>query len=188
MFRGAIVSEAEVQLLRQIEDVVRMGHVRSIERSEIVLDHGRIPTGDNTVHIHCAARGLIRRPLRPIYEPGRVTMQAIFWGFSCYQFATLGMIEAVVDSDDEKNRLCPPIPYWEENEDYLSSFLATMIGNRVRAAHPVIASWTQTSRLNPVAGVAAHRSDPRVVEAGERIKRSAAAAVANLQKLLAVRA
>ena len=187
MFRGAVVSEAEVQLLRQIEDVVRMGHVRSIDRHEIVLERGRIPTDDDTVHVHCAARGLVRRPLRQIFEPGRVTIQPIFWGFACYQFATLGMIEAVIDSDDEKNRMCTPIQYWEENEDYLSSFLATRVGNRLRASNPVIASWTQTSRLNPVAGVAGYRSDPRVVEASERIKRFSAAAVANLQKLLSER-
>ena len=187
MFRGAVVSEAEVQLLRQIEDVVRMGHVRSIDRHEIVLERGRIPTDDETVHVHCAARGLVRRPLRQIFEPGRVTIQPIFWGFACYQFATLGMIEAVIDSDDEKNRVCTPIPYWEENDDYLSSFLATLVGNRLRAANPIIASWSQTSRLNPVAGVAGYRSDPRVVEASERIKRFSAAAVANLQKLLSER-
>lgn len=185
MFRGAIVSEAEVQLLRQIEDVVRMGHVRSIERNEIILDRGRIPTSEETVHIHCAARGLLRRPLRPIFEPGRVTVQPIFWGFACYQFATLGMIEAVIESDEEKNRLCAPIAYWEENEDYLSSFLATLVGNFLRDTNPTIAAWSKRSRLNPVSGVAGYRSDPRVVEARERIKRSGAAAVANLQKLLA---
>ena len=187
MFRGAVISEAEVHMLRQIEDVVRMGHVRTIERDEIVLDGGRIPTDEETVHVHCAARGLVRRPLRPIFEPGRVTIQPIFWGFACYQFATLGMIEAVIESDEEKNRLCTPIPYWEENDDYLSSFLATLTGNRLRAAHTTIASWTQTSRLNPLSGVAGYRSDARVIEASERIKRFGAAAAANLQKLLSDR-
>jgi hypothetical protein len=161
-----------------------MGHVRSIDRHEIVLDRGRVATSEETVHVHCAARALMRRPLRPIFEPGRVTVQPIFWGFACYQFATLGVIEAVIESDEEKNRLCSPIPYWEENDDYLSSFLATLAGNRLRVAHASIAGWAQTSRLNPVSGVAGYRSDPRVVEASERIKRFSAAAVANLQKLL----
>ncbi len=35
MLRGAIVSEPELELLRRIEDVVRMGHVRRIERDAI---------------------------------------------------------------------------------------------------------------------------------------------------------
>jgi hypothetical protein len=187
MFRGAIVSDAEVHLLRQVEDVVRMGHVRSIERHEIVLDRGRVATNEETVHVHCAARGLVRPPLRPIFEAGRVTVQPILWGFACYQFAMLGMIEAVVESDEEKNRLCPPIPWWDENGDYLSAFLATLVSDHLRAAHPILASWALTTRLNPVSGVAAHRSDPRVVEASERIRRFGAAAVANLQKLLSGR-
>jgi hypothetical protein len=187
MFRGAVVSQSELRLLRQIEDVIRMGHVRRIERSEIVLDHGRVPTDDRTVHVHCAARGLGRPPLRPIFEPGRVTIQPIFWGFACYQFATLGVIEATVPDDDEKNRLCPPIAYWDENADYLAAFLATLAGDRARAASPTCATWAKGSRLNPVSGVAAHRDDPRVIEARERIKRHGAAAAANLPKLLAPR-
>ena len=70
MFRGAVVSEAELALLRQIEDVVRLGHVRRIERDEIVLDEGRVPTSERTVHVHCAAQGLARRRFAPSSSPG----------------------------------------------------------------------------------------------------------------------
>jgi hypothetical protein len=116
-----------------------------------------------------------------------VTIQPIFWGFSCYQFAMLGVIEATIEGDEEKNRLCPPIAYWDENGDYLTAFLATLIGDRARAAHPALASWTKASRLNPVGGIASHRDDPRVIDGRERIKRFGAAAAANLQKLLSQR-
>ena len=187
MFRGAVVSEPELKLLRQIKNVVRLGHVRKIARNEILLENGSIPTDANTVHVHCAARGLARPPLRPIFEPGRVTIQAISWGFACYQFATLGVLEATTESDEEKNRLCPPIVYWDENRDYLVAFLATLIGDRARASHPPLASWIKQSRLNPVSGIAPHRDDPRVVDGRERIKKFGAAAAANLQKLIAER-
>jgi hypothetical protein len=185
MFRGAIVSESELELLRGIEDVVRMGHVRRIDRTEIVLDHGRVPTDEHTVHVHCAARGLARPPLRPIFGGARVTVQPHSWGFACYQFATLGVIDAIVESDDEKNRLCPPLAYWDANEDYLTAFLALLAGERLRAAHPALARWMKSTRLNPVSGVAAYPHDPRVVEARERTKRFGAAAAANLSKLRA---
>jgi len=187
MFRGAVVSESELRLLRLIEDVVRMGHVRRIEQGEILLDQGRVPTDERTVHVHCAARGLARPPLRPIFETGRVTIQPISWGFACYQFAMLGVIEATVEGDEEKNRLCPPIAFWDENGDFLTAFLATLIGDRARAAHPAVATWSKASRLNPVSGIASHRDDPRVLDARERIKRFGAAAAANLQKLLSER-
>ncbi len=184
MFRGAVISEAELGLLRRIEDVVRLGHVRSIERDEIVLDEGRVPTSEGTVHVHCASRGLPRPPLRPIFEPGRVTVQPFIWGFACYQFAMLGVVEATVESDEEKNRLCPPIAYWDASTDYLSGFLATLANERARAAHPALASWAKDTRLNPLGGIALYRDAPNVVDARERIKRFGAAATSNLVKLL----
>jgi hypothetical protein len=187
MLHGAIVSEPELALLRRIENVIRLGRVRRIDRDTIVLDDGRVPTDERTVHIHCAARGLARPPLRPIFEPGRVTVQPIFWGFACYQFATLGVLEATLESDAEKNRLCPAIPYWDTAADYLHAYLAMLVGDRARASHPALARWSKSTRLNPVSGLAAHASDPRVVEARDRIKQHGASAVAGLQKLLANR-
>lgn len=183
MFRGAVVSEAEVALLRRIENVVRMGYVRRIDRDEILLADGRVPTSSGSLHVHCAASALARPPLRPIFEPDRVTIQPFFWGYACFQFALLGVVEATIERDEEKNALCPPIAYWDRNEDYLSAFLATMVGDRARAAHPAIASWSKATRLNPVNGIAGYRSDPSVIEARERIKRFGLPAAMNLQKL-----
>ena len=184
MFRGALISEAELGLLRQIQDVVRLGYVRRIERDQIVLDAGCVPTSEATVHVHCASRGLQRRPLRPIFEPGRVTIQPFLWSFACYQFAMLGVVEATVASDAEKNRLCPPIAYWDADTDYLSAFLAGLVNQRAQAAYPALASWAKTTRLNPLAGMERHRDAPSVMDAGERIKRFAAVAAGNLLQLL----
>lgn len=185
MFRGAVISEAELALLRRVEDVVRLGHVRSIARDEIVLDEGRIPTTADTVHVHCAAQGLARPPLRPIFEPGRVTVQPFLWGFACFQFAMLGVVEATIESDADKNRLCPPIPYWDTGKDYLRAFLAGLVNERARAAHPAVAAWAKDTRLNPLGEIGRHRDAPAVVEGRERIKRFGAAAAGNLVKLLA---
>jgi hypothetical protein len=183
-YRGALISEAELGLLRRIENVVRLGHVRKIERHQIVLDEGCVPTSETTLHVHCAAAGLARPALRPIFEPGRVTVQPLFQGFACFQFAMLGVVEATVDGDAEKNRLCPPIHYWDADTDYLSTFLASLTNAAARAAYPALASWGQATRLNPLSGITLHADDPGVIDAGERIKRFGAAAAGNLVKLL----
>ncbi|WP_394831551.1 NAD(P)-binding protein [Pendulispora rubella] len=184
MWRGASLGEAEVGLLRKITDIVRMGHVRRIERDEIVLDQGRIRTSAQTVHIHCAARGLRRLPPRPIFEPGRVTVQPFLLGFVCYQFAMLAVVEATIANDEEKNRLCPAISYWNVNRDYLSAFLATLTHDRARKAYPTVANWAKSTRLNPMAGLAQYREDPRVIEAAERIARVDRTVAANLKRLI----
>ena len=188
MFRGAVVSEAELALLRRIGDVVRMGHVRRIERDRIVLEEGSVPTSAATVHVHCASRGLARPALRPIFEPGKVTIQPFLWSFACYQFAMLGVAEATIESDAEKNRLCPPINYWDVSTDYLQAFLAGLANERALAAYPALAGWAKSTRLNPLGEIGRHRDDPGVAESRERIRRFGAAAVANLAKLLGARA
>jgi len=185
MFRGAVVSEAELSALRRIEDVVRLGHVKRLEPGGIVLQSGRVPTGPGTLHVHCAARGLARPPVRPIFEPGRVTLQPFAWGFVCYQFALLGVMEASLDSDDERNALCPPVVYWDTNGDYVTAFAAMMAGEVARAAHPALGAWMKATRLNPLHGLAAHRDDPGVRDSRERIKRFAMPAIANAQRLVA---
>jgi hypothetical protein len=184
MFRGAVVSESEVELLRRIEDVVRLGHVQKVGLEEIVLDGGRVPTSPRTVHVHCASRGLARPPLRPIFEPGRVTLQPFQWGFACYQFAMLGVVEASIESDDEKNRLCPPVTYWDANTEYLAAFLATLVNERARSSWPTVAAWAKATRLNPLSGLEQYRDMPKVIEARGRIKQFAAEAVRNLGTLL----
>jgi hypothetical protein len=186
MMRGAILSETELALLRQIEDVVRLGHVQRVEHDRIVLEQGTLPADADTVYLHCAAYGLARPPLRPIFEPDRVTVQPCFWGFASFQFALLGVVEALLDDVAEKNRLCPPVHYWDAPTDYLSAYLALLRAERARAAYPAIANWAKETRLNPLAGIARHRDDPAMVQAFTGIKRFGAAAGENLAKLLAV--
>lgn len=184
MFRGALISEAELALLRQVQDVVRLGHVRRIGRHEIVLEHGRVPTSEDTLYLHCAAHGLAQPPLRPIFEPGLVTVQPIVWGFACQQFAMLGVVEATVEGDEQKNRLCPPIAYWNANRDYLTAFLASMASERARAAHPALAAWSRQTRLNPLGAIGQHQDNPAVQQARDTIKRHGAAAAGKLAQWL----
>ena len=106
---------------------------------------------------------------------------------SSFEKDPAAVIEAMVESDEQKNQLCPPVKYWDRNEDYLRAFLAMLILDRLRAAHPAVASWSNTSRLNPISSIAFHLGDLRVSESRDRIKRYGAAAVDNLQKLLSER-
>ncbi|KQT11220.1 NAD(P)-binding protein [Ramlibacter sp. Leaf400] len=185
MLHGAILSEAEQKLLRQIEDVVRLGRVRRIERDRILLDGGVVPTDADTLHVHCAASGLAYRTPRPIFEPDRITVQPCFWSFSSFQFALLGVVEATVESDEEKNRLCPAIKYWDTSADYLRAYLALLASERARAASPALAAWAKGTRLNPLGRIGgSYRDHPGVVAARDRVRQFGAAAAGNLVKLV----
>jgi hypothetical protein len=116
-----------------------------------------------------------------------VTVQPCYWGFASYQFALLGVVEATLAGDEERNRFCRPITYWDKNADYLAAFLATMLGQQARATQPELATWIKETRLHPLGRMDRYRDHPSVPESRERIKRFGAAAVANIPKLLSAR-
>ena len=184
MLHGAILGEAELQQLRRIEDVVRLGRVRRLERERIVLEHGEMPTDAGTMHVHCAAQGLARPQLRPIFEPGRMTPQPIEWGFASFQLAMLGVVEATVDGDEEKNRLCQPIRYWDVPADYLRAYLALLGAERHRASVPALAAWARQTRLNPLARLGEYRDHPTAVAARGQIRQFGPVAPRELMRLL----
>jgi hypothetical protein len=96
----------------------------------------------------------------------------------------LGVIEATVESDEEKNSLCSPIHYWDKTGDFLTAFMATLFGEQSRSQHPALAQWIKSTRLNPVSGLSAYREQADVKATRERVKRFGLPAAMNLQRLL----
>ena len=45
----------ELDLLRTVEHVVRLGHIKFVTRHEIVLDDGSVPLAPDSLVVHCAA-------------------------------------------------------------------------------------------------------------------------------------
>lgn len=66
-----------------------------------------VPTSPDTVHVHCASRGLARPPLRPIFEPGRVTVQPFVWGIRVLSVRHAGRRRG---HHRERRREAPPLP------------------------------------------------------------------------------
>ena len=56
MMKGATLSAGELEQLRRVDNVVRLGHVERIVFDEIVLERGSVPTSPDHLHVHCDAR------------------------------------------------------------------------------------------------------------------------------------
>lgn len=139
----------ELDQLRTIEHVVRMGHVRRVEPGRISLEQGSVGVAKDAVVVHCAAAGLKYPPLVPIWGPSAITVQPIRSGFPCFGAALAGYVEATRHDDAEKNRLCPPTPY----ADTLAGWARmNVMGARAAASfgsEPDIKAWADTVALNP---------------------------------------
>nr|WP_227013388.1 hypothetical protein [Pseudonocardia sp. EC080619-01] len=69
-FRCATVSRAELEQLRTIGDVVRLGRVKRISDTDIELDGGTLPTGPGVLHVDCTADAVRQLPVVPIFQDG----------------------------------------------------------------------------------------------------------------------
>ena len=119
-FRCATVGGDEVQQLRRIRQVVRMGRVQSIEASRIVLDAGELPTGPDVLHVDCTARGLPTWAPRPVFESKRITLQSVLYCQPAAGAALVAAAELALPDDAARNRALQPVLPPERPQDLLT--------------------------------------------------------------------
>ena len=121
-YHCAVISPGELEQLRSITDIVRLGRVTRLSSDEITLEHGTVRAGSNPLYVDCSSQGIPRRPSTPIFDGDRITPQ---WVRTCqptFSAAFVGHVEAAYDDDDVKNELCPPIEPPEVPFDYARMF------------------------------------------------------------------
>ena len=169
MARCPTIGTWEVDLLRTVEDVVRMGHVRAAERGRLVMDGGTVTIADDALVVHCAASGLQIPPLVPVWRPDVITLQPVRAGFPCFGAALIGYVEATRDDDTEKNRLCPPSHYGDTLAQWVEM---NLLGGRATAAftsEPDVKAWAESVALYPGRVPPGHPPSPALDAARERL-------------------
>jgi hypothetical protein len=139
----------ELDRLRTITDVVRLGHLRRVEPGRLVLTDGKVKVAEDAVVLHAAAPGLPVRPPVPIWSPDTITPQPVRAGFPCFGAALVGYVEATIESDEDKNRLCPPSPYSNTPTDWVRMQVLGYRASQAFMSHPDIRTWATTVALNP---------------------------------------
>jgi hypothetical protein len=168
MYRITMLSPREIDRLREIDDVIRLGRVRRIEADRIVLEQGETDTGSDVIHVDCTARGLRSAPVAPVFQPGRIVLQQIRQNSPTFNAALIAFVETHRDEDADKNRLCPPNPYPSSIDDWPGLNRRTWQVEQRWLREPDLSGWVSTSRLNLLRGLPDHAAEPGVKEAIER--------------------
>jgi len=159
----------ELELLRTIENVLRLGHIKHVTRREIALDHGVVPLAPGSLVVHCAASGLQYPPLVPLWGQDKVRLQTIRVGFPCFCAALAGFVEATRDDDRERNRLCPPNTLPDNPANWAQMQVRGTLAARTYGAEPDIAAWANGCALNPARVEPSRRDEPEVRAAAARL-------------------
>ena len=182
MAKAPTLGRWELELLRRVENVVRLGHVRAARRGVLDLDGGSVAVADDALVVHCAADGLKRRPLVPIWRPDVITLQPVRAGFPCFGAALAGLVEATRDDDAEKNRVCPPSSLGGSLTDWARMNVLGFRASAAFGAEPDLKAWSDRVALN-VARVPPDAGSPALAAVRERLAAAVPAGVARLAEL-----
>ena len=148
MYRCATVTRREIEAMRRVDDVVRLGHVRRIGSDEIVLDEGTIPTSPQTLHVDCTADGLERRPVVPVFGENTITLQTVRFCQQVFSAAFIAHVEVAYDDQAHKNELARVIPHPDTHLDWIRTTLEHGRNTARWQEDADLFAWLQEARLD----------------------------------------
>lgn len=187
MFHYATLSEGEVQLLRQIRNVIRKGRVLAIEPGALVLEHGREAMDGNTLYINCTASAVVPRAVEPVFQPGRIVPQLLRAPLVTFSAAVCAYIEAHYEDDSTKNQLCTPVPFPRNVGGYIQSTMVSLANQMRWNQDKTLRNWMRESRLDGFGKMTASvdPGDTEKLAILGALRQQMAAAVSNANKLMA---
>lgn len=183
VLRGATINTHELEQLRSISNVVRLGRVRHVGDDAIVMERGDLPARRRSLYIDCTAQGLATSPTRSIFEHDRIVVQFTTLGVAPWSAAILGFVESLDLLDTERNRLCPPVPRTGLIHDYPIVLHAGFGAEGQRLADPSLQEWAGTARLNPGRSIASVMTEPKAQDAMARMMTHLEPALTNLERV-----
>ncbi|MBA4287301.1 MAG: hypothetical protein C0434_17425 [Xanthomonadaceae bacterium] len=147
-WRCATVTRLELEQLRKIPNVVRLGHVQAVTPAEMRLDKGSWKTAANTLYIDCAADGLKNRPQKKVFDGNRITLQTVRMCQQVYSAGFIGNVEANLSDEARKNALCRPVPLPHAASDYLRCAIQDSENMLIWLTEPKVVSWINESRID----------------------------------------
>jgi hypothetical protein len=190
MFHYATISTREVDALRRIGRVVRLGRVTAVDAGGLDLEHGRAPLPAGTLCVDCTASAVEPRPMRPVFEDGRIVLQMVRAPQPTFSAALTAWVEAHVGDDAARNRLCAPVPFPHRLATYPATLLANLANQHLWSQDRALRAWIRDCRLDGFAKlVAAVPADDAPKQATlAKMRELAPAAAANLGRLVAAAA
>jgi len=186
MFHGATISQLELEELRRIKNIVRMGRVQSIETNKIILDKGTIPTSTNHIHVDCSASAISNLEMKPIFTSDVVTPQTVRSYQPVFSAAVIAYVEANYETDKEKNNLCKVVPLPNHDTDWIKMLAAMMMNQFTWGQDKELRNWIKNNRLDGfgqvIAGASKEDEAKQVIL--KRLKNSVMPAAMKLQQFM----
>lgn len=148
-WRCATFTPMELEQLRRIKNVVRKGYLNAASPTEMTMSKGSHPTPVGAVFVDCAADGLPKVPIVPVFNGNRLTLQNVRMCQQVYSAGFIGNVECNVHADEKrKNELTQPVAQPYTDADYLRCAIANSLNMAVWLTEPAVVKWINESRTD----------------------------------------
>ena len=148
-WRCATFTPLELEQLRRVKNVVRKGYLESVSPTEMKMQKGTHPTPADAVFVDCAADGLPKVPMVPVFKGNRITLQTVRMCQQVYSAGFIGNVECNVHADEaRKNELTQPVPLPYTDSDYLRCAIANSLNMATWLTEPAVVKWINESRTD----------------------------------------
>jgi hypothetical protein len=185
-YRCATVSQAELRELRRIDNIVRLGRVRVIEPTRIVLEQGSIATSPNALHIDCSASAIPSLPEMKVFDGGKINLLMVSSCQPLFSAALIAYVESHLADQAQMNALCTMVPPPHLPTDWIRMW-SVYLGNQLRwGEHEGLTCWIRQSRLYFLTAVVRglKKTDTEKLAQLHRLSVSKQQALASLPRLL----
>jgi hypothetical protein len=192
MYHFAIISEAEIHMLRTIKNIVRMGRVSAITDTQIVLERGQIDLTDSseavnerTLFIDCSASAVGNlADTCPIFSNDKINLQWIRYPLIPFSMALIAFMEGTManEGSDKLNSIIKPLPMPHTLTDYFRYVQIEMMNSYKISKIAHLNDWVKSSRLDG-SGIISKHFDPSNEHHHAMIGRIKAATIGALQNL-----
>ncbi len=183
MYRGATVSQLELEQLRKVKNKVRMGRVSNIDKGEVQLDKGNLKVSQGAIFVDCSADALSHAEITDVFSKDGITIQPVRGGQIVFSAAFIAHVEVAYDDDSHKNELCKVVPLPNKDTDWMNMLAGTMENQRIWRKDPELTKWLLNNRLDGFSHLIANISpdDLDLLEIRKRIRKSVVPALRKLK-------
>ena len=151
MFHFAIISRGEIEILRRIKQVIRAGHVLSVEPGKMVFKNTEVSVPENTLFIDCTASAVpfeARGKSGPIFRGDMIVLQPLMVPLVVYSAAITAWLEANYDDDNKRNAMAAPGPLTDTPATFPYAQFITMMNRGSWMQDEQLSAWMSRSRLD----------------------------------------
>ena len=165
MFHYAIISRGEIEVLRQVERVIRNGHVVRISRGALHFADSEVRVPEQSLFIDCTATAVpfsVRDEAQgPIFRGDTIVLQPLQVPLVVFSAAIAAYIEAHFDDDAACNALATPGPLTDSPATFAYAQMINLMNRGAWRNDPGLMAFLARSRLDLTTGTIA-----RLIESG----------------------